>query len=188
MPENDQDGSIFNKLVIGFRLAYHDSYLFLAYIAGFLARGGSVIVTVYITLWVNKYFTTRNICSDLNITDDSLSNCNEELINIDKRTCPAAFTEASRISGITQTAALCFAPIFGALGDCVEQRKLLAGTALIGVLAYSATAAISDPTVALSNVIAICWGIAEIGMIVVAQFLVTKNMPAEHRGITNKIP
>lgn len=175
------DKEIKESLLIGFKLGIENKRLGLSYIAGFLARGGSVIVTVYISAWVNKFFFEDTTCF-VNGTDEAFSACNENLINADKRTCPAAFTEASRISGITQTVALIAAPFFGILGDKFNEVGVLAGTALLGVVSYSLTAILQEPTDPLSNMVAAFWGVSEIGMIVVAQFLVTRNMPEEHRG------
>ena len=179
--KNNEEKELKESLLVGFKLGFQNRRIGLAYIAGFLARGGSVIITVYISLWVAKFYSVDDTCIT-NTTAEEFSTCNENLINVDKRVCPAAFTETSRISGIAQTVALLAAPFFGILGDKFNEVKVLAGTAFLGVVSYSLTAILQEPVDPLSNMVAAFWGAAEIGMIVVAQFLITRNMPAEHRG------
>ncbi|KAJ3370191.1 hypothetical protein GGF31_004248 [Allomyces arbusculus] len=80
-----------------------------AYAAGFAARGNTVIVTLFVPLWVNQYYITNGLCAvtGLDPSDE----------NAVKTSCRAAFTRASVVSGVVQTFALIGAPLWGLLMD-----------------------------------------------------------------------
>ncbi|KAJ3361851.1 hypothetical protein GGF32_006879 [Allomyces javanicus] len=80
-----------------------------AYAAGFAARGNTVIVTLFVPLWVNQYYIENGLCAvtGLDPSDE----------NAVKTSCRAAFTRASVVSGVVQTFALIGAPLWGLLMD-----------------------------------------------------------------------
>ncbi|KNE63264.1 hypothetical protein AMAG_08408 [Allomyces macrogynus ATCC 38327] len=80
-----------------------------AYAAGFAARGNTVIVTLFVPLWVNQYYIANGLCSVTGLDP------NDEAAV--KTSCRAAFTRASVVSGVVQTFALIGAPLWGLLMD-----------------------------------------------------------------------
>ncbi|KNE72539.1 hypothetical protein AMAG_16984 [Allomyces macrogynus ATCC 38327] len=80
-----------------------------AYAAGFAARGNTVIVTLFVPLWVNQYYITNGLCAVTGLDP------NDEAAV--KTSCRAAFTRASVVLGVVQTFALIGAPLWGLLMD-----------------------------------------------------------------------
>ncbi|ORZ37234.1 major facilitator superfamily domain-containing protein [Catenaria anguillulae PL171] len=89
--------------------AAKDLRIMAAYAAGFAARGNTVIVTIFIPLWVNAYYLETGLCQ---VT--GLDPKDEAAI---KLSCRAAFTRSSIVGGLTQTFALIGAPVWGILID-----------------------------------------------------------------------
>ncbi|KAI9216761.1 major facilitator superfamily domain-containing protein [Blastocladiella britannica] len=89
--------------------AARDPRILAAYAAGFAARGNTAIITLFIPLWVNKYYTTHGLCAVQGLDPN-----NDTLI---KESCRAAFTRSSIVGGVTQTFALLGAPLWGILID-----------------------------------------------------------------------
>lgn len=100
----------FWRLILqGFLLAWEKPHIFMAYMGGFVARGDSIIITLFISEWVNDYYIRNGLCE----TQHSL---------FDHAGCSDAFKAASALSGIAQTFALVAAPFFGWL-VCRCERK-----------------------------------------------------------------
>lgn len=158
--------------------------LLASYVAGFAARADSVVVSVYIALWVARYYADNDLCpaddSDLGSAADSTA-CGEELLDPERRACPSAFTTASRISGTAQAASLLLSLVVGLVAskakDSRQLLRCLAGAALFGVFAYSLAPILDDdPTSSVAYLLAALWGTASISMIVFAQVAVAKEM------------
>mmetsp|Transcript_13140 Transcript_13140/g.21328 ORF Transcript_13140/g.21328 Transcript_13140/m.21328 type:complete len:667 (-) Transcript_13140:215-2215(-) len=157
-----------------------------SYMAGFAARAGAVIVTSYITLWVSHYFTANDLC-ELDSAIDELSACHEDLLNPAKKSCPAAYTWASRVSGMAQTFSLVFALIFGMVASRAPNsiQKYLALGSAFGAVVYGLAPVVSNPKSSLMYLFSSLWGVADIAMIVFAQIAVAQEMSQrqELRGI-----
>jgi hypothetical protein len=89
--------SFLMRIWMGIRAA-RDPRIAAAYAAGFAARGNTVVITLFLPLWVNKFFIENQLCAiaGLDPTDQ----------NAIKNNCRAAFTLSSILSGVTQTFAL----------------------------------------------------------------------------------
>jgi len=88
-----------NLFISGLKEAKKNTRVGLAYMAGLLARADSAIVSIFISLWVTRYYLNKDICNpeaSSDNTNSSLNVCGELLANEDKVQCPAAFTQVSR--------------------------------------------------------------------------------------------
>ena len=145
------------------KLGIVDSRIFLGYAGGFVARASSVGISLFIPLFVNAYFVREGLCQS-----------NPENLPDVKKNCQQAYTVASALGGMAETAALICAPLFGWLGSRAgksgSERSLLAATAA-GVAGYALFGHLQTPDYhreggqwALLAVILI--GISQIGCIV----------------------
>ncbi|KAI9330294.1 major facilitator superfamily domain-containing protein [Obelidium mucronatum] len=145
-------------------LAARDPKVLLGYVGSFLARGDTVIITLFIPLWVYKRYIEAGLCvapggiNDPDIKDD----------------CRAAYSRASVISGIAQTAALVGAPVFGYLADRIEAKNVVLLNAFVGLVAYSLMF-VADPMLGYVFAVVIFVGLSEIGLVIGNMSLVTDS-------------
>jgi len=183
--EEDQSGLIEHSLrrnirkqvARGFVLVRERRELVSAYVAGFCARAGSVIVSAYIALWVVQFYTETDRCNTIS-ADNEATNCGESLINAEERICASAYTVASRITGTAQSSALLLSFFWGwiATRPWANVQACLFVAALLGVLAYGLVPAFDDPLSTRLYGVAALWGAAQIAMIVFAQVAVAYEM------------
>ncbi|KAG8526893.1 uncharacterized protein KY384_008322 [Bacidia gigantensis] len=108
------------------KLGFQDRALGLAYIGGFVARASSVAITLFIPLHVNHCFISSELCN--------ADGKNQKEI---PKKCSDAFVLASQLTGISQTAALVFALIFGFCAGRLRSPNIPLGVAaLSGCLGY----------------------------------------------------
>ncbi|KAL1311176.1 hypothetical protein AAFC00_001373 [Neodothiora populina] len=118
-------------------LAFTDSRIALGYIGGFVARGSSVAISLFIPLFVNAYFIRNGLCEG-DPGDDIKSKCRR------------AYTLASMLTGFAELAALLCAPLIGWVNSRLSKQESTANIPLsIGAVAGIAGAVIfgltSDP-------------------------------------------
>jgi MFS family permease len=119
------------------KLGLTDSNIFLGYVGGFVARASSVAISLFIPMFVNTYFIRTGLCKS-----------NPGNLPDIKKNCEDAYILAAALSGIAETAALIWAPIFGWLGG-----KALRGSsewpllvaAIVGVGGYTAFGLLRNP-------------------------------------------
>lgn len=152
-----------NAVTLGFR----NRIIGLGYVGGFVARASSVGISLYIPLYVNRFYRVSDLCDD-----DSGTMVSSGLGDI-KRSCPKAYILASILTGVTQLVALITAPAFGLLSDKSRQYNLpLLFAALTGVVGYMCFALLPDPRFSGPNgnpsvfVVMALIGISQIGAIV----------------------
>ncbi|KAK5110905.1 hypothetical protein LTR62_005443 [Meristemomyces frigidus] len=119
------------------KLGFTDSNIALGYLGGFVARASSVGISLFIPLFVNAYFVRNGLCTS---NPDNLTDI--------KRNCQRAYTLASALTGIAETAALICAPLFGWLGGKVVQGRQewpLMAAAAVGVGGYIAFGYLRNP-------------------------------------------
>jgi len=161
--------------------------LILAYLSSFVARGDSVLITTYITLWVSQ-----------------------QMMNDHDASKADAVARGGMISGICQVFALIAAPFVGVLGDmrflrrkqAVNQegeseqfafaRKItrlitMAVVSAISGVGYMMLSFFTDVTGGMVYLPIALIGIGEIGVIVSSQILVTAESPKEVRGSVSGI-
>ncbi|KAK5728746.1 hypothetical protein LTR15_001885 [Elasticomyces elasticus] len=166
--------SYFSLVSESVKLGFTDPSIALGYIGGFVARASSVGISLFIPLFVNAYFVRNGLCTS-----------NPDDLDDIKRNCQRAYTLASGLTGIAETAALICAPLFGWLGGRVTQGKSewpLLGAAVVGIAGYVAFGFLRNPDAfhgdggswALIAVIAI--GISQIGSIVCSLGLLSRGI------------
>jgi MFS family permease len=136
-------------------------HVLLGYMGSFLARGDSIILTVFIPLWVYKNYISSGKCAG----DPS----NPEI----KESCTEAYIKASILSGVAQTFALVFAPIIGYLLDKYNRVLIMVIAGLVGFIGYFCLFFSKDLSSNVVYLYVILAGIGEIGMITGSLSLVT---------------
>jgi len=135
----------------------------LSYLAGFAARGDSIVLTLFLSLWVQQ----------------------EALQQGD--TPAQALAKGATVSGIAQTCALVFAPVAGLLCHSINRLVGLMIVAAIATVGYSLIffLGISGTTASVGAVgyIGSCLiGMGEIGLIVCSTHLVSQEAHPTSRG------
>ncbi|KCV69703.1 hypothetical protein H696_04111 [Fonticula alba] len=149
----------FDTWLEGMRAGASDPRLALGFLAGLVARGDSLVLTTFLSLWVYDYATENS-----GLTPGEAS------------------ALAGQISGIAQTCALAFSLVAGWLSTRLDPVLSLLLQSMIAVVGYSAMAMLTDPTDTMALVFACVLGVGEIGIIVSAQALVTRRAPSGIRG------
>lgn len=114
------------------RLCFKNPDISLGYIGGFVARASSVGISLFVPLFINRYYRDSDLCKQTGT--NSLQS--QGLSDI-KKSCPEAYIAASILTGVSQLVALITAPAFGYLSD--KSRRLnvpLLFAALVGIVAY----------------------------------------------------
>eukprot|EP00996_Jenningsia_fusiforme_P002122 NODE_2964_length_1079_cov_28.596117_g2719_i0.p2 GENE.NODE_2964_length_1079_cov_28.596117_g2719_i0~~NODE_2964_length_1079_cov_28.596117_g2719_i0.p2 ORF type:complete len:226 (+),score=42.30 NODE_2964_length_1079_cov_28.596117_g2719_i0:56-679(+) len=125
---------------------------------GFVARGDSVVLTLWLSLWINDYVTEHGGTAD------------------------DATAKAGIITGIAQTCGLLTAPIAGFLCSRLGTVWALAVMAFIALVGYCSIGLVGDPTSTAAVIISCLIGMGEIGVVVTGQALVTQQSPRYVRG------
>lgn len=173
--------SYFELVKDSLKLGLTDSTIFLGYLGGFVARASSVGISLFIPVFVNAYFVRTGLCDKGAI----------DLPDI-KRNCQRAYTLASALAGIAETAALICAPLFGWLGGRAAKGKgewPLFGAAAVGVAGYVSFGLLKNPDAfhseegswAFLSVVLI--GVSQIGSIVCSLGLLSRGI-SKTDGIT----
>ncbi|KAI9594926.1 major facilitator superfamily domain-containing protein [Syncephalis fuscata] len=137
-------------------LAAKDPRVALAYITGFVARGDSIVVSLFITLWVNQYYIDNELCPR------APSQENEDI----KVSCREAFKVASSLSGVAQVFALLGAPLFGFLSDRFSRGVSVMVAGLLGFIGCFGFGLGHSPTAGINYFWMCLIGLGEIGTIV----------------------
>ncbi|KAJ3058362.1 hypothetical protein HDU98_005520 [Podochytrium sp. JEL0797] len=145
-------------------LAAKDPKIMLGYVGSFLARGDSIILTMFIPLWMYKVYIDEGLCVAPGGVEDPMI----------KRHCRDAYSRAMMVSGIAQTAALVGAPIFGILSDRFHATNIVLLSAIMGLISYTCMF-FANPLLNSILAIAVFLGLAEIGLIVCNMSLVTSS-------------
>ena len=150
--------SIFESMKLGIK----DHRLGLSYAGGFVARASSVGITTFIPLFVNASFVQIGFCK---------SSPNESPVL--KERCQEAYVIAAKLTGVSQLAALLFAPAFGHLADKYHRLNIpLMAAALVGLIGNAAMGTLQSPAASgahfppFTYLITTAMGIGQIGVIV----------------------
>lgn len=156
------------------KLGFTDPSIGLGYLGGFVARASSVGISLFIPLFVNAYFVRNGLCTS---NPDNLTDIKEN--------CKRAYTLASALTGVAETAALLCAPLFGWLGGKVVRGRSewpLFGAAVIGVGGYVAFGLLRNPDAFHGDggqwafIAVILIGISQIGAIVCSLSLLGRGI------------
>ncbi|KAJ3109464.1 hypothetical protein HDU96_007228 [Phlyctochytrium bullatum] len=152
--------------------AAKDVKILLGYIGASLARGDTVIITIFLPLWVYKSYIDSGLCEAPSPDAPDI-----------KDICRPAYIRASILSGVAQTFALVGAPFFGWLGDRFYSPFSTIVAGALGIFSYGLMFVVNP--LSGSIWIAVCLvGLAEIGMVISNLQLVTSHasIPAHMRG------
>ena len=168
-----ENASYARLLLDALQLGFNSTTLALGYVGGFVARASSVGISLFIPLFVNAWFISSGMCDKLpEFEAVSLPDTNQ---------CQRAYVVAAELTGVSQTVALVFAPIFGYMADRYPKHNTpLLLAALIGVIGYLGLANLSSPDPKASGgspwvffVVALL-GISQIGAIVCSLGLLSR--------------
>ncbi|KAJ3173128.1 hypothetical protein HDU88_004587 [Geranomyces variabilis] len=153
--------------------AGRDLRVLLGYAGSFLARGDTIILTLFLPLWVYRHYLDSGLCQAPGGVDDP-----------DIKThCREAYLKASVLSGVGQTFALVGAPLFGFLTDRFYRPFPILFAGLLGGVSYALVFVQSTPTAGIMFVYMCLIGLAEIGLVVGSLSLVTASyVPFHLRG------
>lgn len=183
--QNDTKPKLCKLLTETAKIFVKDIKVQVACFGGFCARAGSIIVTAYVSLWVVRFTEEAQLCGDTNSTE--FTQCGEDLVNPEKRSCSEAFTVTSSISGVSQVVVLIFAVVFGIVGTRISNiYKGLCAAALIGAVSYGIAPLFDDPTSSSVIGAAALWGFADVAMIVFAQIAIALEL-AKHSQVKGSI-
>ncbi|RLO08632.1 hypothetical protein DYB28_011479 [Aphanomyces astaci] len=164
------------SFLAGLRAGYaaaKDGKVLLGYFGGFLARGNSIIITIFLPLWVYKYYVDNNLCASANAADS-------ETIKTD---CRDAYIRASILSGVAQTAAMVAAPFFGWLGDKLYRPLVVLLATVLGLVSYLSLFMCPNPLANVLFAVVVLVGVGEMAIIVSSLSVVTsKAIPSHLRG------
>ena len=158
------------------RLGFKSTTLALGYVGGFVARASSVGISLFIPLFVNAWFISSGMC-------DKLPEKSEAVGLTDTNQCQRAYVVAAELTGVSQTVALVFAPIFGYMADRYPNFNIpILLAALVGVMGYLGLANLNSPDPKASGgslwvffVVALL-GISQIGAIVCSLGLLGRSV------------
>lgn len=142
---NSDESSTVKKLSYGrmllcaIRLGFTSTTLSLGYAGGFVARASSVGISLFVPLLVNGWFISSGMCK-------KLPNQSEDVKLPMTDHCGRAYVVAAELTGVSQSVALIFAPIFGYLADRYPRFNTpLLLAALVGIVGYLIFANLDSP-------------------------------------------
>ena len=129
-----------NNFRIAVLVGFQRAEIAIGYLGGFVARASSVGISLFIPLLVNAMFLSSGLCEKKDVNDDPTG-----LPDI-KRRCPQAYVVAAELTGVAETVALIFAPIFGYWTAKVSRKELpLLVASVAGIIGYPLFANQFDP-------------------------------------------
>lgn len=118
-------------LVRAFALGFEHPDISLGYVGGFVARASSVGISLFIPLFVNRYYRDSDLCHAMR------NGLSARGLGDIKKSCPEAYILASILTGVSQLVALIAAPAFGYLSDRSRRYNVpLLFAALVGIVGY----------------------------------------------------
>eukprot|EP00164_Ancoracysta_twista_P006204 GFYU01008600.1.p1 GENE.GFYU01008600.1~~GFYU01008600.1.p1 ORF type:complete len:481 (-),score=108.18 GFYU01008600.1:76-1518(-) len=138
----------------GMTAARDESRLALSYLGGFVARGDSQVLTVFLSLWIQSAYSSN----------------------------PDRSALAGEISGIGQSCALIAAPFVGILSDRMDRTLAMVYMSMLAAAGYTLFAFLPDPAGGAAMGAVCLVGVGEIGVIVTSLSLAAKHAPKNVRG------
>lgn len=175
-PLNSSTKCWWKRIVFGFKAIKTHPALLAAYLGGFVARGDSIILSVFLPPWIASFYARNNLCQ----VDPAAASVSDAALYITK--CPEAKRLVSTLTGISNLSALLAAPLVGNFADRLGPLRALAIPAALGACAYGGMLLIGDPRSKIVMLMAVLQGFAQIGMIITSVSLVAKEAPPHARG------
>lgn len=159
-----------------------DLRISMGYISGFVARGDTVILTVFVTAWTVQNAIDSGLCSP----DGSVDPLDPGAA---KKSCQEAYSRSMMLSGIAQVFALIGAPIVGLMLTRVRATIVLVFSSLLGAIGYFGFGLGDSPTSKLMFLWVCLLGFGEIGTIVTSlSFLSAPDkIPSDLRGAVSGV-
>lgn len=158
-PARREDRPGLARMMIDGVRAARDPGIALAYGASFVARGNLAVVGTFLALWLTTHGT-----AELGMT------------------AADALSRAGMVIGISYTAALLGAPLFGVMTDRMNRPAALGVTLLIAFVGYGGTYFVTDPFGGLMIALMVLVGLSEVGCIITSGVLIAQQSPARMRG------
>ncbi|PRT53526.1 hypothetical protein B9G98_01146 [Wickerhamiella sorbophila] len=144
----------FELIKSGFAVAKDDTKLKYAYMGSAVARAATVITALFIPQLVNDWFRKSELCKP----DEG---------------CREAYILAAILTGVANTTALLFAPIFGWAVDRYGHYIALRISCIVGVIAMILMSLVQSPKSTTATAAAALLGIAQIGVITISMSMCT---------------
>ncbi|KAI8365251.1 major facilitator superfamily domain-containing protein [Radiomyces spectabilis] len=155
--------NFFKRLYIGFKAA-KEPRIALGFVTSFFARADEIIITNFITLWINQYYIDQGTCQV-------------------GRPCYQAMGTSSTLTGISQAVALVSTPFFGAASEHFPREFAVVAAGIIGACGCIPFAFSIDPTSNACMAFVVLLAIGQFGMITSGMALINGPYVApEHRG------
>lgn len=123
--------NMLDNFTVAISIGFKSSEIALGYLGGFVARASSVGISLFIPLLVNAMFISSGICTGKGSDGDPTG-----LPDIKKK-CPQAYVVAAELTGVAETMALIFAPIFGYWTAKASRKEVpLLFSSLAGIVGY----------------------------------------------------
>lgn len=151
-------------LKAGFSAARDDVKLQQAYLGSVVARAATVILALFVPLLVNDWFHRTGRCHP----DEG---------------CREGYVLAAILTGVANTAALLFAPVFGWAVDRYGHYSALRASCVVGMIGMTAMLVLPSPQGVAPMLTAILLGVAQIGVITVSMSMCTDR----HRDIAGSV-
>lgn len=139
--------------------AARDPGVALAYAAAFVSRGDLAVVGTFFTLWATTYGTAEA-----------------------GLTAAEALATAGAVIGISQTAALFAAPLFGVMADRMNRVTAVLIALAISAVGYGSTIFVDTPLSGTIFLSAVLIGLGEISGVIASGVLIAQQAPRDIRG------
>lgn len=150
--------NIFGRIGEGFQAGMQNPRLAVAYGAAFVGRGDLVVISTFLSLWVVQYGREHGVPT------------------------AEALTEAGKLFGIVQTAALLWAYCMGMIADRVNRMTGLCIALTLATAGYALMGLIENPLGRGMIPAAILMGVGEISVLIAAGALLGQEARPEIRG------
>jgi len=150
--------SILGRVGDGFQAGLRNPRLAVAYGAAFVGRGDLVVISTFLSLWVVQYGGEHGVPT------------------------AEALTQAGKLFGIVQAAALLWAYCMGLIADRVDRMTGLCIALVLATAGYASMGLIENPLGGWMIPAAILLGMGEISVLIAAGALLGQEARAETRG------
>lgn len=158
--------SYFKLLSTGFYRFKSNSSVRLACIGGFVARSTSVMIAVFVPLFVYNFYHKSGLCD----SDGSLS----------KENCYDGYTFAAILTGVAQTVSLLSSPVWGVLCDRFGREFCLILSSVVGLLGNWLVCILNlyDPRNATCFILISLIGLSQIGTVITSMTFISAENDA----------
>lgn len=158
--------SYLKLLETGFSKVREDATVRIACLGGLVARSTSVLIAVFIPLYVYNFYFESGLCDN----DGTPAKTN----------CYDGYTFAAILTGVAQTMSLISSPLWGILADKIGKKHTLIVSAFVGALGnwLICIFRIHDPRNALTFILVSVIGISQIGTVITSMSMISAENDA----------